>query len=217
MVIGRLQLMSRQHHIGQHEGRPMVLVIGIGLGVAPVLELNGVGIGAQGLVEHPVVHRQLDDDTARAVPADDVAVLDEVVEQRTSLGVRRKLSARLPWQSVRVRRVRPQRSWASPPERSAARSPRLASGVPLVRDIAALERPRPPHHLRDRVPGAGADRACSLSTICPASATPGIASGTARSSCWAASLSALSSIGGMAAAIAPPSRGCQNGRNSSPR
>jgi hypothetical protein len=51
-------------------------------------QIYGVDIEAHELVEHPAVHRELDDRAAAPVPAPDVAVLEHVMEQRPGLGVR---------------------------------------------------------------------------------------------------------------------------------
>ena len=63
---------------------------GIRLVVAPVLQVGSFGVKRQEPLQGPVIHRQLDDGPASTVPAHDVAVLQEVVEQRPRLGARRK-------------------------------------------------------------------------------------------------------------------------------
>jgi hypothetical protein len=75
MTFGRVR--SREHYV-----QPLLLGIVVGLGVAPVLELGGVGIEAHELLEDPVLQRELHDRSTRGVLAHDIAVLEEVVQQR---------------------------------------------------------------------------------------------------------------------------------------
>ena len=66
------------------------------------LEVGRLGVERHQRLEDPVVHRQLDDRPARGVPAHDVAVLEEVVQQRAGLDVLEEAAgARWPWQWVR--------------------------------------------------------------------------------------------------------------------
>lgn len=65
----------RPHEI-EKDRRTILLVIGFRL------ELGGVGVEGHQRLQDPVVDRQLNDRPPRGVPAHDVAVLEEVVQQR---------------------------------------------------------------------------------------------------------------------------------------
>ena len=65
------------------------LVVGVGLVVALVLELDGIGVEGKERLEGVVVDGELDDPPTGAV-APDVTVLEQEVEQRAGLDVRSK-------------------------------------------------------------------------------------------------------------------------------
>ena len=64
----RLRLMTFGSTTSSSTTGAILLGIVVGLGVAPVLELGGVGIEAHELVEDPVVHRELDDTSGPRCP-----------------------------------------------------------------------------------------------------------------------------------------------------
>jgi hypothetical protein len=59
----------------------------IGLAVASVLEIRRFGVERHQPLKRAVIHHQLDDSSAGGVSTHDVAVLEEVVQQRPGLGV----------------------------------------------------------------------------------------------------------------------------------
>jgi hypothetical protein len=74
------------HHLRpyeiRHDRRPILFVIGIRLCIRPILKLSCLGVERHQRLEGPVVHGQLDDGSAQGVLSNDVAVLEEVVQQR---------------------------------------------------------------------------------------------------------------------------------------
>jgi len=82
---GRRGIEQLQLALQQHCWRGVLLGFVVRLAVPLVLEFGRLGVERQGLLQGPVVYRQLDDGPAHCVPAHDVAVLEEVVEQRPGL------------------------------------------------------------------------------------------------------------------------------------